>query len=148
MYYNDRFDPNSENDSDKNSVNKQKDKDLRDGDKYYFKYTRPVNKTWTDGRHYKKVSIQLFGCGDMGYKIRNAVTGHRYPQNFIVGSEYEDLLFTVSECSGINRHKEPIHLYYDSPEQYENHQFIILDERIKKKWHAKNLEAKRKYNLI
>ena len=28
----------------------------------------------------------------------------------------------------------PVHLYYDTPSQYENHQFTLVDQAIKDKW--------------
>ena len=152
MFYGDNFDPTLENDSESKSSdrkNKKKvEQELKNDDKHYFKYTKPFNDTWTDGRFYKKVTIELYGSRDIGSRIRNAVTGQLYPPNFIVGTSYEDLLFTVSECSGINKHREPIHLYYDSPEQYENHQFLFVDQGVKNKWNSKNLEAKKRYKLI
>ena len=71
--------------------------------------------------------------------IRNAVTGDKTP--YYVGSRHEDLFFINMECSGLFG-KEPVRLYYDNPEQYENHVYEILPPSIKKLWYEKNFDAR------
>jgi hypothetical protein len=52
---------------------------------------------------------------------------------YLVGSIQEDLLFKVSISNGENK-QGPVLLFYDSPEQFEKHQYITLDQSIKEKW--------------
>ena len=111
-------------------------------DNNYEKYKIPFNNTWKDGRFYKNIVIEHYGSGQQGSKIRNAVTGQRYP--FLVGSSDEDLFFKVSEASGRNGRKSTLILFYDSPEQYENHHFINISQDVKDRWQEKNMEARRR----
>ena len=96
-------------------------------DKNYEKYIIPFNNSWTDGKYYKKITIENYGSG-----IRNAVTGVRY--NFIVGTAEQDLFFKVIDSTGRNGRREPLMLYYDSPEQYENHHFTTISQEVKQQW--------------
>jgi hypothetical protein len=110
-------------------------------DKLYEKYTKTVNTTWKDGKYYHKVVIENYGSGQQGSKIRNAVTGQRYP--YLVGSSNEDLFFKVSDASARNKRKDTLILFYDSPEQYENHHFTTISQDIKNRWQEKNMDARR-----
>ena len=110
-------------------------------DSRYEKYKFPFNNTWRDGRYYKNVVVENYGSGQQGSRIRNAVTGQRYP--YLVGSINEDLFFKVSEATGRNGRKHTLTLFYDSPEQYENHHFTILSQDIKNRWQEKNMDARR-----
>ena len=103
------------------------------------------NKKWTDDKFYKRVTIENYGSGSYGSLVRNAVTGTKY--NIMVGSADEDLLFKVIEASGHNGRKEPLMLYYDSPEQYENHQFTTVSQEVKLKWSQRSLEARKRLGL-
>lgn len=83
-------------------------------------------------------------------RIRNAVTGFRYRDEhpklrYLVGSRQEDLFFKAVISNGENGNK-PVFLFYDSPEQFEKHQRIILSQPIKEKWANKNLDC-RLYNM-
>jgi hypothetical protein len=89
-----------------------------------FTISRVVNK--------KTVTIKLHGSGDYGSYIKNAVTGAY--TNHKVGSEAEYLYFTVANCTGLDKMHGPVHLYYDTPSQYENHQFITVDQEVKDAW--------------
>jgi hypothetical protein len=115
-------------------------------DKQYEKYSIPFNDNWTDGKYYKQITIENYGSGSHGTRIRNAVTGSYY--DFIVGSSNEDLFFKVIDSSGRNERKDPLMLYYDSPEQYENHHFTSVSPEVKQKWHARSLQAQKRLNLI
>ena len=101
---------------------------------------------WQDGKYYDKVTIELFGSGDTGTKIRNAVTGAKTP--YLVGSLNEDLFFKVMDASGNKGRRDSLLLFYDSPEQYENHNFIILDQNIKESWLNKNVEARKRLKIV
>ena len=114
--------------------------EARNVDKYYEKYSILFNDTWKDGKFHKKLTIENFGSGQSGTMIRNAVTGMRYTN--LVGSSDEDLFFKVIDSSGRNGRKYPMILFYDTPEQYENHHFTTLHQNIKEKWYEKCLEAR------
>ena len=119
----------------KNATTKQLDHN-------YEKFSIPFYKTWKDGKYYKKITIEIYGSGQTGAKIRNAVTSQRYP--YIVGSSDEDLFFKISDSTGRQGRKYPLILFYDSPEQYENQHFTTLDTDIKHRWQEKNLVARKR----
>jgi hypothetical protein len=142
MYEEDRFNPAIDDDHHSIDSNKKR-KGIefeRTGDKNYFVQYLPVNKEWKNGRYYRTVKLELFGSGQTGTFIRNAVTGN--PTNFRVGSKDESMFFKVNDVRGVNGSKNPIQLYYDSPEQYENHFFTELPNYIKEEWRNRN-----QYNL-
>ena len=95
-------------------------------------YTRTINLKLVDGKQYKPITINMYGSGDYGSYIKNAVTGAY--TNHRVGSEAEYLYFTVANCTGLDKMHGPVHLYYDTPSQYENHQFITVDQEVKDAW--------------
>lgn len=117
--------------------------DLKKLDKNYEKISVPV-KEYTDknGRVRKSAYVELYGSGSSGTRVRNAVTGATY--NIIVGSRNEEIFFKVIDSTGRNRRREPLMLYYDSPEQYENHQFTTVNPDIKQKWHRRSFEAQKR----
>jgi hypothetical protein len=114
-------------------------------DRYYEKYSIPFNGTWTDGKYYKRITIENYGSRLSRTFARNAVTGVRY--NICVGSADEDILFKVCEATGRNGRKDPLMLYYDSPEQYENHQFTSVSSDIKQMWNKRYLAAQKRLNM-
>jgi hypothetical protein len=116
--------------------------DNRANNKNYDKYSIVVNKVWTNGKYYGKVHIENFGSGQQGDRIKNAVTGER--TRFAVGSSDEDLFFKVSEAS---RKNVPLVLFYDSPEQYENHHFTAVNDKLKESWNLKHANAVKKYTV-
>lgn len=111
-------------------------------DKQYEKYSIPFNDTWKDGKFYKRVTIENYGSGQFGTFIRNAVTGAKY--NIIVGSAEQNILFKVVDTTGYKGRKVPLMLYYDSPEQYENHHFTEVSQRVKSKWLQSSLVAQKR----
>jgi hypothetical protein len=138
MYYDDRFNPATENDNVSfESKKRRADDEFKKMDKKYFKNKVAFFKQWIDGKYYKNITIEGYGSGEQDTPIRNAVTGQRY--QYLVGSEYEDLFFKVSDSTGRSGNRSSIQLFYDSPEQYENHQFTIVNQAIKEKWYQKNL---------
>ena len=110
-------------------------------DPNYEKFSVPLNK-WKNGKFYKTNTIQLYGSGQIGYRIRNAVTGQKYP--YLVGSAEEDLFFKVCDSNGRYGRKHPLILFYDSPEQYENQQDVIISQVVKDRWQEKNLIARQR----
>ena len=93
---------------------------------------RVLNKKWSDGKFYNTVTIKQHGSGDYRSYIKNAVTGAY--TNHRVGSEAENLYFCVANCTGLDKMNGPVHLYYDTPSQYEAHQFTIVDQYTKDAW--------------
>jgi len=83
-----------------------------------------------DGK--SRITIKNYGSGSQGSRIVNAVTGNKY--NIKVGSAKENLLFKVIDATGFNGRKEPLMLYYDSPEQYEQHYFTNISPDTKQQW--------------
>ena len=77
--------------------------------------------------------------------IRNAITGERY--KWRVGKRLEEHLFFSVVLSTGELPNGPFILYYDTPEQYEKHQSIMLNKDVKQKWHIRYLQAKSKLNV-
>jgi hypothetical protein len=95
-------------------------------------------KKW-DPVAYKMKQIIMFGSGDTGTTIRNAVTGERY-YGHRVGSWYEDLYLKCRNATG-EFGSEPVTLFYDSVDQYERHMQCILDADSKARIAAKQRAA-------
>ena len=114
----------------------------RNIDHNYEKLKIPFNGTWKDGRFYETITVELYGSGQSGSRIRNAVTGQRYP--YLVGSTDEDLLFKVSDATGRYGRKHPLTLFYDSPEQYENQNVTFISQDVKAAWQENNLAARQR----
>lgn len=115
-------------------------------DKNYNKVSIPFNNTWTNGKYYKRITIENYGSGSTGTRIRNAVTGVYY--EFIVGSTDENMFFKVIDSTGRNIKTEPLMLYYDSPKQYENHHFTSVSQEVKQKWYNRTIEAQKRINVM
>lgn len=118
--------------------------DLNKFDKHYVKYTIPFNDTWTDGKYYKRLTIENYGTGTTGSLIRNAVTGKKY--DIRVGSADEDILYKVNDVTARNGRREPLFLYYDSPEQFERHRFTRVSPDVKQKWLQRASDAQKRLN--
>jgi hypothetical protein len=139
MYYNDEvIDELLETTS--NSSFLQKDLyDSSTNDKYKYYKLKRVRQTDTDKYNkpvYSNVTIKAYPSGQTGTCIVNAVSG--YTSRCKVGSNDEKLFYTVAICTGEGRNREPISLYYDSPQQYEEHFLTSLDNDIKEQWTRKN----------
>ena len=67
-----------------------------------------------------------------GRNIINALTGFIYP--FKVGSKEEKQFWRVMIPYYKDGSWEGVKLFYDSPEQFENHKGITLDNYVKQKW--------------
>ena len=91
----------------------------------------------------KTVTINVYGTGDYGSYIKNAVTGAY--TNHRVGSEAENLYFSVANCTGMDKINGPVHLYYNSPSEYEKHQFTLVDQEKKNEWMKRVNSLKDKY---
>jgi hypothetical protein len=94
----------------------------------------------------KLKNVEVFASGPTDWTIRNAVSGQRYIGH-IVGSKSEDLYFKVRFATGEHKDETGYHvttLFYDDPEQYENHLFQEVQQEIKEKWYKKHIAAKYK----
>ena len=99
-----------------------------------------VNITFKiDGKTNTRISIKNYGSGSQGSHIVNSVTGNKY--NIKVGSAKENIFFKVIDATGFNGRKEPLMLYYDSPEQYEQHYFTNVSPDTKKQWTQRALSV-------
>jgi hypothetical protein len=126
----DYFDPNY---NDYNSINSELSSVLnaRKADKNYEEiYIRVEGKK-------KRLVIRSYGTPLRGF-IRNAVDGSHY--NINVGEMAEETLFKVIVSDGRNGRKEPLMLYYDTPEQYERHRRTVVVPETKEKWYKRQLK--------
>ena len=98
-----------------------------------------ITRKNAEGRRKKVV---IFASGWQGSTIRNAVSGEKMNGDE-VGSMNEDFYFKTSISSAENGGRDPLNLFYDSPEQYERHQFVELDAGSKAVWHDKFVTALR-----
>ena len=109
--------------------------ELNKEDKNFYQLKRKPNS-------YSTKTINVFGSGDVGTSIRDAITGVRnYAHK--VGSAREDLYFKVRVCTGEFGNREAPTLFFDSPEQYERHMLMTLDADTKMRWHRKSQAARR-----
>ena len=110
-----------------------KNKQPRIKRKSLYTMIKPINGKWIDGKYYKNVTITMYSTGDFGTFIRNAVTGE--VTNDRVGSKEEKKYFKVINALGLDRLNGPLQLYYESPSQYEIHQFVLLNPDDKDEWY-------------
>jgi len=87
----------------------------------------------------RMIKFLVFGSGQIGTTIRNAVTGEKY-YGHRVGSSDEDLYFKTKNCTG-EFGPEPVTLFYESVEQYERHMGNKVDKEIKQKINTKQFNA-------
>jgi len=108
----------------------------------------------SDGKIIRK-KIELYTTGGTGSNIRDAETGEYYSE--FVGSKYEDLYFKVSlstgECRSLNGSNT---LFYLSPQHYERHLYVDMNEDIINNWEEKkntllvemNKSVKKNKNIV
>jgi hypothetical protein len=139
MYYEDLIDNKFDDEASVELRLKQKETldALKKLDKYYEKHSVLFNDVWIDGKYRKYIIVDNYGSGPYGSLARNAITGLTY--NIKVGSKDEDLLFKVSLTTCRPKRRDPLTLYYDSPEQYEKHHIVCVSNAIKQKWLEKTL---------
>ena len=94
----------------------------------------------------KSVTLRYYSSGDVGTPIKMAITGSVWNPKFVVGSRAEDLFFKVTIATG-ETGKESVNIFYENPEQYENHQGILLNSEIKNQWLNKYHQAKKMFNI-
>ncbi len=99
---------------------------------YYIEIPKQERQRDASGRFKKYRKVELYGSGDVGSRIRNAVTGDL--TNHIVGTTDEHEYWSVLDSRGMNGRQEPLVLFYDSPEQYERHMKIQVPQHVKEEW--------------
>ena len=104
---------------------------------------RQINEMINGKDYNKTVTIRMFGSGDTGTFIRNAVTGEY--TNHRVGSKESNLYYSVANCTGLDKLNGPVHLYYNSPSEYEKHQFTAVDQEAKDSWFNRVQNLNEKY---
>ena len=108
--------------------------DLKKSDRGFNKIYRHVLRDSDGKRSVKK--IELYTTGGTGSNIRDAETGEYYGEK--VGTKYEDLYFKVSlatgECRSLNGSNT---LFYLSPQHYERHLYLELDNDTIVNWETK-----------
>jgi hypothetical protein len=106
--------------------------DLQSTNKHFHKEIKRIRlKT---GR--KSISIEYYSSGPINTTITHALSGVK-EYGFLVGSSHEDLFFKVCTSTG----KEPLTLFYYSPEEFEKHQSTQLSDNVKNKWREKYQKA-------
>ena len=118
--------------TDQMDANRKKQKkiidDYKSSDKGYRKLTRYHNG--------KKIRVELYTTSyTPGSTIRDAITGS-YIKGAVVGSINEDYFFKVKMVNG-ELGKDPGHLYFESPSQYESILKSELSQRTKNNWLVK-----------
>jgi hypothetical protein len=132
MDYYDSFHPTLENDYDVD-FKKTKTPEIRGLHKIQ-KHATFVDKTGQE--RLKNVTVKVYSSGDLGSNIRNAEYGTYTP--YIVGSKYENLFFSVLDTTiQSDLRGGSVRLFYESPEQYESHQFALVDEDTRARWYDK-----------
>lgn len=103
-------------------------------DMHYTKTTIPVVPNYRK-KGLEVITMQHYGSGGQGTGIRNAVTGMK--RGVKVGDKEEDKFFKVVDVSQTRR--IPLMLYYDSPEQFENHRRLSVSVQSKQSWMKRQL---------
>jgi hypothetical protein len=134
MEYDDRYAPLESNDYDDSNHNQQGAlKNVKSLNRGYHKIM--INTVINNKK--KKIELGVYGSGSHESPIRNAETGEYY--KYKVGTMDEDLFFKVMISTG-EVPSGPLTLFYDSPEHYERHQYLELDNYTKKRWEEKKLD--------
>lgn len=89
---------------------------------------------------YRTSAQNMFSMDPMSQRyIINAITGQRYhcqltgepiKQNSLPSKQ----LWSVMDCTAPNGAKDPVKLYYDTPEQYERHRHVKVQQSSKDTW--------------
>jgi hypothetical protein len=119
----------STDDSSSVSTNHKMQKKMQDEikrqDPGYFTIRRKVAS--------RQIKLDLYKTPlSYNFRIRNAVSG--IYENAKVGTRASMLHFKVALCTG-EAGKDPAHLFFDSPEQYEKYFGLKVTDNIKSEWH-------------
>jgi len=112
------------------------------------KIRRPIGQAfrhmYDDGRNLTHIVVKVYETNTTPhYRIRDAVTGS-YWQKYKVGSSSENLFFKVIWSVGLNGRKDPLVLYFHSPEEFERHMLIEVSEEEKQIWYERRNDELRK----
>ena len=91
------------------------------------------------GHYYENIEVEYYSSGQVGTKARHAISGDF--TSYTIWKKEENKLFKVVIGNGTHVGGS-VHLYYYSPEEYENHHFITLNPTTKSKWYEKQVEIK------
>ena len=86
-------------------------------------------------RMHKKIK-DYYCNNEVGQTIVNAVTGNPY-YNFKIGSPDEKLFWRVMIPVTNDKMTTTAKLFYESPEEYENHRNVEISWITKRNWHEK-----------
>ena len=95
----------------------------------------PRKITIKRGAGKKKRFITFFDSTGIGRVAVNARTNR--PYSFKVGSRHEDSVFGIIIATGETGERTPPTLFYDTPEEYENHFRVRISDETKKRWKSK-----------
>ena len=107
-------------------------------------FTSSNREKSTKGKKSKKQPIS-FPSDIVGEHIRNAMTGSYYEER--VGSLDEKRFFKVSSKSSVKFNSEGTMIaegydmscfFYETPEQYEKHKNVVLEQSVKDEWYNKS----------
>jgi hypothetical protein len=140
MYPDDFYHPSNGNDVDNYALNQIKGST---GQFHRVKKRVAVKNALGETDHYttKKIEYYSTNVTAIGQRIRNALTGQKYADYFI-GSRDEDYFFKVRIVNGET--PEGVTLFYETPEEFESHQKVKVDENVKTAWAEKRLLSVRK----
>jgi glycosyltransferase involved in cell wall biosynthesis len=88
---------------------------------------------WQDGEYYDKVTIEMFGSGNPGTKIRNAVTGAKTP--YLVGSLNEESSIQVEYYNKVKSYLESNKLNFELYYNLERDKLLQLYSEASIYWH-------------
>lgn len=106
------------------------------------------DKTYTLTKHnvkfgnffYKNVQLKFYLSSGLGNEIVHAQSG--VGMHYRIGSLLENILFRIINTN-VPYLNEPAYMYYNSPEEYETHAMITIDDNIKNAWRQKQ----QRYNI-
>lgn len=77
------------------------------------------------------------------HRIKNAITGISTPHR--VGSQAESFFFKVCFATGVEGRREPINLFFETPNDYEKHFLESVSDDVKEKWAERYRVVERAY---
>lgn len=100
-------------------------------DKHFHSLKFPCRKVKANGKLQLSETIECYSTPYSGSRIRDAMSGEY--SKYFVGTYEESLFFKVVIAVGSSENG-PVHLYYLSPEQYEQHHQTHVDAEVKADW--------------
>ena len=93
-------------------------------------------QNWIGDKFYKKyvTEYNVYGSRSQGTLIRNAVTGEKMPHYVGSKNEYQYFKVISTNVPGV---KGPVTLFYNSPAEYELHQYTKVSDNDKELWRAR-----------